>query len=306
VATYNLENYTSANRLTEDGYKKDYPKPEAAKQALHAVVRSLDAEVLAVQEMGPRPYLEEFKRDLAAVGLPYPHDALVEGADEARHIALLSRVPLKSVTPHTQIEFNYFGERARVKRGVLEVVLETSAGDLSLWVVHLKSRNTDRADDPGSALRRGAEATAIRDLIMRRHPDALAARYLILGDFNDGKTKRPLRAMQERGKTPVSNLLPAADSRGERWTHFYLHEESYERVDHILASPGLMRSLVPPPGRETPGAQILDTPETALASDHRPVWVEVAENPSSPRRYAGQSREMPNGAGRGQTTGRRR
>ena len=28
IATYNLENYVAANRMTEEGYRQDYPKPE--------------------------------------------------------------------------------------------------------------------------------------------------------------------------------------------------------------------------------------------------------------------------------------
>ena len=37
VATYNIENYGPANRVTEAGYRKDYPKPEPEKRALRGV-----------------------------------------------------------------------------------------------------------------------------------------------------------------------------------------------------------------------------------------------------------------------------
>ena len=36
LATYNVENYGMADRMTEAGYRKDYPKPEAAKRAPRA------------------------------------------------------------------------------------------------------------------------------------------------------------------------------------------------------------------------------------------------------------------------------
>ena len=65
IAIYNVENYVAADRLTDAGYRKDYPKPETAKSALRTVIRELDADVLVLQEMGPRPYLEELQRDLA-------------------------------------------------------------------------------------------------------------------------------------------------------------------------------------------------------------------------------------------------
>jgi endonuclease/exonuclease/phosphatase family metal-dependent hydrolase len=265
VATYNIENYTAADRVTEAGYRQDYPKPEAAKQALRSVLRALNADVLVLQEMGPRPYLEELRRDLRAEGLDYPFASLLEAADDARHVAVLAKRPFKSVTPHTELDFKYFDGRERVKRGVLEVVLPTSTGDVTLWAVHLKSRFTDRPDDLNSALRRAGEATAIRDLILKRHPDPQTARFAVLGDFNDGKTSRPIRAFLERGKTAIAEILPAADSRGEAWTRGYAKDDSYERADFILVSPGLK------PFVHGGAARIFDRPETRAASDHRPV-----------------------------------
>jgi endonuclease/exonuclease/phosphatase family metal-dependent hydrolase len=265
VATYNIENYTAADRMTAAGYRQDYPKPEAAKQALRSVLCALNADVLVLQEMGPRPYLEELRRDLRAEGLDYPYASLLEAADDARHVAVLAKRPFKSVTPHPELDFKYFDGRERVKRGVLEVVLPTGAGDLTLWAVHLKSRFTDRPDDPNSALRRAGEAGAIRDFILKRHPDPQTARFAVLGDFNDNKISRPIRAFLERGKTVIAELLPAADSRGEVWTRAYAREDSYERPDFILVSPGLK------PFVRDGTAKIFDRPETRVASDHRPV-----------------------------------
>ncbi len=281
IATYNVENYTSAGRLVGDTYLKNYPKPESAKRALHAVVASLQADILAVQEMGSGPYFEEFRHDLAALGLAYPHGALIEAGDPDRHIAILSRIALKEVRPYTHVGFDYLGGREIVKRGAVEVVFETDRGEVSLWVVHLKSRFTVKAADPTSALERAGEATAIRDLILRCHPDPARSRFLIVGDFNDGKTRRPVRAMETRGRTVIATLLEASDSRGERWTHFYRREETYERVDHILASPALM-PLVERSASGDPQARIHDVPEVALASDHRPVMVTLRLRPVSP------------------------
>jgi len=265
VATYNIENYTAADRMTEAGYRQNYPKPEAAKQALRSVLRALNADVLVLQEMGPRPYLEELRRDLRAEGLDYPYASLLEASDDARHVAVLAKRPCKSATPHTGLDFKYFDGREQVKRGLLEVVLPTSAGDVTLWAVHLKSRFTDRPDDPNSAMRRAGEAGAIRDFILKRHPDPQTARFAVLGDFNDNKTSRPIRAFLARGKTEITELLPATDSRGEVWTRAYAREDSYERPDFILVSPGLK------PFVRDGTAKIFDQPETRAASDHRPV-----------------------------------
>src|SRR3954467_15389437 len=72
IATYNLENYGPADRMTEAGYRKDYPKPEMEKRALRLVIRGLAADVLIVQEMGGQAHLDELRRDLKTEGCDYP------------------------------------------------------------------------------------------------------------------------------------------------------------------------------------------------------------------------------------------
>lgn len=266
VATYNIENYGPANRVTEAGYRKDYPKPEAEKRALRTVLRALGADVLVLQEMGGAAHLDELRRDLQTEGLAYPHSALLKGADADRHVALLSKRPLRKVTSHIDLEFPYLEGREKVKRGLLEVVVGTAAGELTIFAVHLKSRFTDRADDPLSAVRRTGEATAVRDRVLLTFPTPATARYIILGDCNDDKASKALARLRGRGKTVVSELLPSADSRGETWTHFYRKNESYTQVDHVLVSP-LLRAAV------KGVAQIYDGAGGKEASDHRPVIV---------------------------------
>lgn len=267
VATYNLENYGSANRMTDAGFRPDYPKPEVQKAALRTVIRGLNADLLVVQEIGGQPHLDELRRDLKAEGFDYPHAALATAADADRHLAVLARVPLQAVTTHADLEFAYLGGRAPVKRGVLEVTFPSSAGAITVFAVHLKSRFTERPDDPGSALRRAGEATAIRDRILQRFPTPGTARYLMLGDCNDSRTSRALAFLQKRGKTELATLLTGGDSRGEVWSHAYRREETYSRVDHILVSPGLFSAV------RDGVARVYDGPGVREASDHRPVFV---------------------------------
>ncbi|MDO8541054.1 MAG: endonuclease/exonuclease/phosphatase family protein [Opitutaceae bacterium] len=267
LATYNIENYGPADRMTEAGYRKDYPKPEPQKRALRDAIRGLNADVIVLQEMGPQAYLDELQRDLRTDGVAYPHATLGVAVDADRHVAILSRRPLQQVTTHTNLEFAYLGGRERVKRGLLEATLLTEAGPITLFAVHLKSRLTERPDDPGSVIRRAAEATAIRDHVLRRFARPAESRFVILGDCNDGKASKTVGFLQKRGKTEIARLLPAADSRGELWTHAFRREESYSRVDQILVSPALM-SVV-----RGGVAHIYDGDGVREASDHRPVFV---------------------------------
>lgn len=267
IATFNIENYGPANRMTAAGYRKDYPKPEAAKRALRTILREIAADVVVLQEMGPRPYLEELLRDLRSEGLDYRFTEHLAAEDGARHVALLSRVPLRTAVRHTDLTFKYFGTPVPVRRGLLEVTVAAPGGEVTLWALHLKSRFTERPDDPGAAKFRGGEATAIRNRVLERFPRPDAARFIILGDFNDGKNSAPLRYMQKRGQRVIARLLPAADSRGESWTSVFRREETYSRVDHILVSPALLPQVAG--GR----AVIHDSPSVMQASDHRPVYI---------------------------------
>lgn len=270
VATYNIENYGPADRMTDAGFRKDYPKPEGEKRVLRAVIRALNADILVLQEMGGQPYLDELRRDLKSEGLDYPHAALAAAADADRHLALLSRLPLKDVRTHTDLEFAYFGTRETVKRGLLEATVTTAAGDLTIFVLHLKSRFTERPDDPADTIRRAGEATAIRDAVLKKFPTPAAARFLILGDCNDSKASNALEHLQKRGKIEIAELLPVSDSRGDTWTYAYRREETYTRVDHILVSPGLRAAV------QGGAAQIFDGAGVRAASDHRPVAVTLA------------------------------
>lgn len=267
VATYNLENYGSANRMTEAGFRPDYPKPETQKQALRTVIRGLNADLLFVQEMGGQAHLEELRRDLKAEGFDYPHAALAAAADDDRHLAVLARVPLTAVTTHADLQFAYLGGKAPVKRGVLEATFSTAAGDVTVFAIHLKSRFTERPDDSASAIRRAGEATAIRDRVLQRFSTPATARFIVLGDCNDSRTSRALAFLQKRGKTDIAKLLTGGDSRGEVWSYAYRREETYSRVDHILVSPGLLPTV------RDGVARVYDGPGVREASDHRPVYV---------------------------------
>ncbi|HEY4246520.1 MAG TPA: endonuclease/exonuclease/phosphatase family protein [Lacunisphaera sp.] len=269
IVTYNIENYLVTDRMVEGIYHQVYPKPEVEKAALRQVIGGISPDILAVEEMGPQPFLNEFQRDLKRAGQDFPFAVLLEAADPDRHVAVLSKVPFKEVRRHAKLETNYFGHKQLVKRGALEVVFATDAGDFSLFVVHLKSRYTERDDDPESAIQRAQEAEAVRDLVLSRYPDPAKGRFIICGDWNDTRGTRPVRALQKRGALSLGELLPATDSHGETWTHYWRREETYSRIDYVLVSPALKPFVV---GGQ---ARIGDGPGVAEASDHRPVVVQL-------------------------------
>lgn len=269
VATYNVQNYTRADRRVPDGFRPEYPKPEAEKAALRAVIRELDADVLALQEVGGPEYLAELRRDLAAEGLSYPYGEAMMAADGERGLAVLSRVPLGAVTGHRDLRAKWRGaeEDVAVRRGLLQVDVPWEGGAVTLFVVHLKSRLAVDRDDPRSEDQRVGEAQAVRNRVLEVFPEPAAARFVFLGDFNDVPGSRALQAIEARGKTRIATWLEAADERGHRWTHAYARQAVYSRFDQIFVSAGLVEAV----GR----CWIADSAAVAAASDHRPVVVEL-------------------------------
>ncbi len=266
LATYNIRNYNSINRQIDGGYKPDWPKPEAKKTALRAVIRAAHPDILALEEMGLEPELEELRRDLAAEGLTYTYSALVHGPDPDRHVALLSRVPFAAVHPHESISYKNGGVEKMVSRGLLEVDLVTNGRPWALYVVHLKSR-LDTAGDPQSATQRDGEARVVRDVVRQEQPLATGL-VAVVGDFNDARDSPPLKRFTELDGKPLLTISPDADSRGETWSSAYARADEYDRSDYILLSPALV------PLQKAPGG-IEDVPESETASDHRLIWVDL-------------------------------
>ncbi len=275
VATYNVENYLVTDRQVDGTFRKAYPKPEDEKKAVRQAIKTINPDILAVQEMGKLPFLEELQRDLKADGLDFPHIALLEAADPERHVAFLSKLPFKDVKRHDKLPVKFLNQSDVVKRGALEVTVATSEGDLTLFTIHLKSRRTETPNDPEGTAQRAAEAEAVRDLVLTRFPDPTKAKFIICGDWNDTRLSRGVRALQKRGDTTIGEILRAYDSRGETWTHAYRREDSYSRIDYILVSPAL-KPLVQNKGT----AKIYDGPGQRDGSDHRPVYVNLKADPA--------------------------
>ncbi len=270
VATYNVGNYTLADRRVDGVFRRAYPKPEVEKTALRAVIARLDADVLVLQEIGGEDFLTELRRDLSSEGVEYRYGGVVAAADPDRRLAWLSRRRPADVRAHTDLVSTQAGRTEPVRRGLLELRWNEPDGSLTVFGVHLKSRLTQDADDPEAVRRRIGEAEAIRRRILERVGDLDATRVVLVGDFNDAKNSPVLARFREQGTRRLLFAVDATDSRGERWTYRFDREDTYTRVDYVLVSSPLRQNS--PAVR----AEIPDWPEVTVASDHRPVRLELA------------------------------
>jgi len=271
VATYNVRNYLTMDRLVEGKWRKEYPKPESEKRVIRESIRAVRPDILVLQEIGSAAHLEELRRDLRNEGLFFSNGFSFAAEDDVRRLAVLWTKKLR-VRPigHRDLTIKYFDSVQSVKRGLLELQVQVGANRWTLFTAHLKSKYTDDKRDPLSLIRRSKEAEAIRDRILELIGDEADARYLIAGDLNDTPNNRPLRALFKKGKRVISLDIPALDERGEIWTHYYRKGATYSKVDYILRSPGF-REL------KDATAKIHSPDNYYEGSDHRLVWVKLPD-----------------------------
>lgn len=255
VATYNVHNYLNADRLVDNSFRKDYPKPEIEKSALRSVIAHIQPDVLALQEIGDEKLLIELQQDLKAEGTDYPYRAWLAGND-LRHLAILSKIPFVNILQE---------ENLPLKRGILGATFKTNNTPWMFLTLHLKSQHTNIRKDPHSKKQRIAEATALKKWL--KSTFNLEDEMLMLaGDFNDRPKSKVLKLLT---KEKFLHRLPAQDSRDERWTFRNDREGFYEQIDFMLVTSKFLEHV---PSKK---AKIVDIPASNLASDHRIVYVDL-------------------------------
>ncbi len=293
LATFNAANWGPTDRFVDGKSVRNADKPASERAAVAAILRRMNPDILAVQEILQHPgdaHLKDFRETLARAGLDYPHMLTARGFDSRIQNALFSRFPMAAARRLTNDTYEATirtgtGAKAktsrvtrRVERGILNAVIQVNPHyQVEIFAVHLKSKRPipelDDSGEPGDSLIRRNEALILRGHIMERYKADPEANVAAIGDFNDVLRSRPIQTIEgTKGDSVRTFNLWIWDWLGDQWTHFYYPERSYEKIDHIFASEGLFRefraegSLV---YREHEG----DPPELrwSSASDHRAV-----------------------------------
>ena len=272
VATYNVENYmdqpTQTRRL----------KPEHAKAQVRDNILAVQPDVIAIQEMGRRSALTELQSSLKAGGLDLPYAEWMQGWDTNIHLAILSRFPFSSRTPHMKKAYLLDGRRLNVSRGFAEVEVTVNENyAFTLITGHLKSKRPVSVAD--QAEMRNEEARILRGIVDDRLAANENVNLVVCGDLNDFFTSDPVKTVIGRGKSKLIDTRPAEQNgddqphptnsrynpRNVTWTHHYGAEDTYGRIDYILLSPGMENEWVE---SET---YALKKPNWGVGSDHRPI-----------------------------------
>lgn len=262
IAAFNVLNMFDN---VDDPYHNDEgtpAKPRKQLTALAQAIKTVDADVLAMEEVENRGYLQRFV-EVFLPDMGYEEVVLYEGNDgRGIDVCLLSRVPVGPVTSYRHVTFEGpQGEPRRFNRDILAVTLLPEGGKpIEAWVVHLKSNSGGReAAEPI----RLAEAKQLRKMLdeeLAAEPDD---EIVVLGDFNDVWGSPTLNTIVGSGETA---LWSAATELGPNLPDTYNQGEFHSMIDFLLCSPALAKRHVSGSTHILPGS-----PEET-GSDHNPVW----------------------------------
>lgn len=267
VATFNILNLFDD---VDSPYHSDESTPAKPREELELVaemIRKLDADVIALQEVESRGYLKRFV-DAFLDDMGYRHVVHYEGNDlRGIDVCLLSRIPVGTVTSHRHAKFpGPEGRKRRLSRDLLSVTLNPPGKEpFEIWLVHLKSNSGGREYSEPVRL---AETKYVREQLDLRFKADPNARILIMGDFNDVWESPTMKNIA--GSGPTAMQLPLTETAIKSLIT-YNREPHRSMIDFILCSPTMAKQLVPGSYRTIPGAV------KTSGSDHNPVtaWFEL-------------------------------
>jgi len=256
VGTFNVENLFRRFKFnrdfddTGDGFTYSDTHfsvmDEREKSITAAAIRSIDADVLALQEVESLDLLDLLNKKYLS-GM-YKYRVLIQGNDQRGiNVAVMSRYPFDTINTtrfaaqgDTAADDEAYaacdgsGYRYTFSRDCLQVQV-TGHSPLWLYVNHFKSMmgGRDKTHD-----RRLKQAERVKAIIEARHSPEINGNVIVLGDFNDYEDDNsgvlPL-TRHEHLENVVKTRLP----KEEQWTHYYARGNSYNQLDFLLVSPAI-------------------------------------------------------------------
>lgn len=308
IATYNVENLFDTPQPPGEGGGATPRKPDAHRIAVAQAIAKTNADIVAVQEIESKEVLTRF-RDEHLKGLGYDYIESIDAGDpRGIEQGVLSRFPLKDakVWLNMPLEGTHpekIGRKAHpdagkaivMKRSPLRVTVsiparvgkdgsEHPALDLTLFVVHHKS-------GAQYSYEREAEMSKVAALVREFEAQTPNAACIVLGDFNARPSETSVKEYTASSSAPMTDamggviyLKPEIELEDPK----YITHASDRVIDHILLSPGMLRSA------EVQTRFVLGTlqrpadvdwrttpaPE-GYASDHYPVVIDFVTKPGA-------------------------
>ncbi|MFO0549296.1 MAG: endonuclease/exonuclease/phosphatase family protein [Polyangiaceae bacterium] len=258
IASFNVKDWF------EPRSPDDQPVVDRKLDMISATFAELDADVIALQEVGSERLLGE-----AARRAGYAHSVVGIADKRGIRCAILSRHALAHAEVHRSSELAlptlvegdaapYLG-RIPMRRGIVHARVCPPRGPaVDVLTVHFKSkllvplRGEDGESRPMStalehaegAVRsmvvRAAEALFLRSVVDRLLTEDIERRLVVLGDLNDTRDSLPVSVV--RGREPPYALHDCLDAVPAERRFSVRHHLGAGLIDHILASSSLARS----------------------------------------------------------------
>lgn len=264
IVSYNVRNYTLSGSSDDESGRATPPKPRKSIEALIRILTEIRPDILGVCEMGERAAFDDFRSRLKQAGLDYPETEYLQGPDDERHLALLSRFPIVERNSRAEVPFQLAGREQRVRRGFLDITVRVRP-DYALRLVgaHLKSK---LPVPEGEALLRRHEAQLLRKHVEGILKESPRVNLMVYGDFNDTKNEPAIQEiMGVKGAPDYLADLWARDEVGDRWTYYWKTADVYSRIDFVFVNQALFPEVL------LKRSRIYRSPFWEEASDHRPV-----------------------------------
>ena len=264
---WNIENFFD---VYDDPYSSDQiTKPsfpsDQRKQRVADVLKQLDADIVALEEVENRGVLKQFLKEyLPEMGY---EAVLIEGNDR-RGIdnALLSRVPIGAVTSYQHMKLTRDnGSPYQFGRDLLRVNIPS--WDTDVYVVHFKSQHGGRKSDS----KRQAEASKVIEILNAERINRPHYRAVVAGDYNEVRDEDNAERKPNQEPGAVTMMLNAGlvDACAGQPQFSYNKEPYLSRIDFALMTPALAKDKVV--AKVIPMVEGVDLQCT---SDHFPVLVD--------------------------------
>lgn len=249
IATYNVENLFDLQK-TKHRYEEYIPNGKSLwnkknytikLRNIAKVIKDIDADIIALQEVGSLGALKDLKREIKKQGLYYKYFDIADRKNTAIKVAILSKFPFQySKDLEVRAGYKY--------RNILETKFSIDSHDLYIFNNHWKAKS-------GPESMRIVSAKRLRKRIEEIGTDK---NIVLLGDFNSDyeeyiKFKRKRKHNNTYGKTGINHILKTLETGGDNFYNLwydttkekrysYIFRGEKETLDNIIISPSLLHT----------------------------------------------------------------